>query len=278
MRPKRDFNVGLRNGLLAPKHYLSMRGDALWLYMFLLDRQTRGIDKHGLGKVAGGAPISDGDVAGAFGCSEKTVSRWRRKLQRGGYITTRRTSFGYVYSISKPKKWPGGDRTETAYHGSCANGGVIGQNRPADRTDMASDRTEVSETKKRIKRYQVEAVSPATTSAVSETQMEGEFLKVWDHYLKTFDKEETAHLPAKKIGIATLRELHRLGQPDPATQMECAIDVAHHLVKTQPKKAFFADWFKIFGKWNTFVSLRHQWTEDIPCANLSETIEGEKHD
>jgi hypothetical protein len=148
-RPAGSHNVGLRNGLLQPKHYLAMRGDALWLYSFLLDRQTRRLDKHGLGKVAGGAPVSDGNVAESLGCSEKTVSRWRRKLLRGSYITAKRTPYGYVYAIAKPKKWDKADRTETADHShgrSDTNSVSIDRTETADHSPHKSERnrTEVS--------------------------------------------------------------------------------------------------------------------------------------
>ncbi len=250
MRPERNFNVGLSNGLLEKKHYLAMRGDALWFYSFLLDKQTRRLDKNGLGKVAGGAPISDGDVAAALGCSEKTVSRWRRKLARGGYIAARRTSFGYVYSITKPKKWAGPDRTETADH--CLRDGLmIGQNCPADRTD-------VSETKKRCQR---EAVVAATT--IPENRMEAELSAAWDHYLDVFKKDEIISLPARQAGIAILTRLREkyptISSEQCVGAMTAAIDRAHQIVTTQPKKEYFTRWFTIFGKFDMFCNL---WEEE----------------
>jgi len=109
----------------------------------------------------------------------------------------------------------------------------------------------------------------SSAAAVSESQMEGELLAAWNYYLEAFDKQEILSPSAKQKGTAVLSELHRLGHSSAAcvATMQCVIDVAHHLVKTQPKrKAFFAGWFAIFGKWNTFVSLRQQWTEDITTS------------
>ena len=100
----KTFNVPVSNGLLEPKHYRAM-GDAIWLYLHLLDKQTRGVDKDGNGKVSGGMPIRDSVIAGALGSSRRTVIRWRGVLKRGDYITALRTPFGHVYAITKPKKW-----------------------------------------------------------------------------------------------------------------------------------------------------------------------------
>jgi hypothetical protein len=252
MRPKENFNVGLRNGLLDRKHYQAMRGDALWLYSFLVDRQTRRLDKNGLGKVAGGAPISDGDVAGSFGCSEKTVSRWRRKLARGGYIAVRRTSFGYVYAITKPKKWGEDDRTETADHCSDTNDPMIGQKRVADRTD-------VSETKKRCQEMSVVAAT-----AVPEKQVVDEVNAAWDYYRNVFQNGEEIISPsARRMGIAILAGLREkyptISSEQCADAMTAAIDAARHIAKAQPKKQYFSRWFGIFGNFETFHSL---WEEE----------------
>ena len=255
MRPSKNFPIGLSNAVLEPKHYLAMRGDALWFYSYLLDRQGKHLDKNGLGKVAAGAPILDEDVAGTLGCCDKTVARWRGKLVLGGYITTRRTPYGYVYAITKPKKWK--EKTPERSDSSVLSlPGEIGHICPPDRTHL-------SETKKRYSVVTVEAVEKTATTAVSQDQMESELLKVWGYYLEAFDKEETFSPSAKRTGAAILSRLHKLGQPEPVSQLTAAIYVAHHLVKTQPKKAFFANWFAIFGKWNTFASLREQWTEEM---------------
>jgi hypothetical protein len=114
----KTFDVPVSNGLLEPKHYHAM-GDAIWLYLYLLDRQTRGVDKDGHGKVSGGMPIRDSVVTGSLGSSRRTVIRWREVLERGDYITARRTSFGHVYAITKPKKWKkatASDVTQPAHH------------------------------------------------------------------------------------------------------------------------------------------------------------------
>jgi hypothetical protein len=130
-----------------------------------------------------------------------------------------------------------------------------GNSIPRDARDSSTDKEAVD--------------SSATAPAVSQNQMEGELQAAWNYYLEAFDKQEILSPSAKKVGLAVLSELHRLGHSGATcvTTMQCAVDVAHHLVATQPKrKAFFASWFAIFGKWNTFVSLRQQWTEDVPVS------------
>ena len=102
MRPAKTFNVPVSNGLL--EHCPRMR-DSVWLFIYLLDKQTRGVDKNGHGKVSGGMPIRDSDIAGTLKLSVRTISRMRSRLRRRDYITARRTPFGYVYAIPKPKKW-----------------------------------------------------------------------------------------------------------------------------------------------------------------------------
>ena len=169
---------------------------------------------------------------------------------RGGYITARRTPYGYVYGIERQKKWETTDRTEVSDHSPLTDRTET----PTDRTEMASDRTEVSETKKRCQEMSVAAVASAP-----ENQMEAELNAAWDHYLDAFKKDEIISPSARRIGRVVLT---RLREKYPAILSEqCvdamtgAIDRARHLAKTQPKKAFFSDWFKIFGNFDTFYSL-----------------------
>jgi len=50
-------------------------------------------------------PIRDSDIAGTLRIERRTVIRWRAHLSDAGYITARRTPYGHVYAIQKPKKW-----------------------------------------------------------------------------------------------------------------------------------------------------------------------------
>src|ERR1039457_2404145 len=115
----------------------------------------------------------------------------------------------------------------------------------------------------RSKEVDKEAVSTAT--ADFEKQMEKEISAVWTYYLEAFDKDEVLSPSARRMGLAILSDLHKHNRPNPVSEMSCAVDMARHLVKKQPKKAYFENWFAIFGKWDTFVSLRQQCeSEDVP--------------
>jgi hypothetical protein len=178
MRPEKNFNVGLSNAILEPKHYRAM-GEALWLYTYLLDRQGKGRDKNGLGQVAGSMPIRDSDIASTLGSSEKTISRWRKRLRSHSYITARRTPYGYTYAITKAKKW---------------------QDKPVERSDKsvssltARDRTRTAERSDTNGRNK-EEMSVDTererqeTLPVLDSEMEG---RIWDIYLKEVKPESTS--------------------------------------------------------------------------------------
>lgn len=243
----KTFNVPVSNGLLEPKHYRAM-GDAIWLYLYLLDKQTRRVDKDGHGKVSGGMPIRDSVIAGALGSSRRTVIRWRGVLERGGYITARRTSFGHVYAITKPKKWKEttqGDVTQPAHHSS-NNSDVM------CRFGTGDVQVRV-QTKKTLQDSTVVRKEPATASP-SEME-EKELLSIWNYYLDAFDKDETFTPQRKKQGLERMRELGAAGT---ANWMSAAIDMAKELSE---KKTFFRDWHCIFGKKDTFASLLQQYEE-----------------
>jgi hypothetical protein len=113
------------------------------------------------------------------------------------------------------------------------------------------------------------------TTAVSQGQMEKELSAVWTYYLDAFDKEEILSPSARRMGLAILSGIHKHNRTDPVSEMSCAVDMARHLAKKQPKKAYFENWFAIFGKWDTFVSLRRQYdSEDVPeYAHLPEMVQ-----
>ena len=109
--------VPIASGLI--EHCPRMR-ESVWLFIYIVDKQTKGV-RDGRGQVLGGSPIRDRDIAEALGMSTKTIARWREVLLAEGYITARRTPYGFVYAVSKPKKWqkeieqkcPISDQTQT---------------------------------------------------------------------------------------------------------------------------------------------------------------------
>jgi hypothetical protein len=253
VRPTGNFNVGLTNALLEPKHYRAM-GDALWLYTYLLDRQTRRLDRDGLGQVAGGLPIRDSDISGTIGSSRRTVIRWRGILLGHDYITARRTPYGHVYAIAKPKKWApknGPDVTQPVHLSTRRDV----QDPPTDVTQPVKRCDTTCTNKEEVSRD----VSSSSSAAAFQKQMEVELSAAWDYYLDVFKKEETISPSATRIGMAILTELRKrfptISSEQCARAMESAIDSAHRIWHAQPKKEYFSRWFGIFGKFETFYSL-----------------------
>jgi hypothetical protein len=101
MREK-DFNTGLRGVLFEVKHYERM-GPALWLYGWLVLRQTS--QANGVGLVLGGKPVSYREIEEETGFTRKTLERWMGVLRRGGYIETRTAPGGVIIRIAKAKKF-----------------------------------------------------------------------------------------------------------------------------------------------------------------------------
>lgn len=100
MRGK-DFNTGLRGVLFEESHYARM-GSALWLYGWLVLRQTH--QTGSTGWVLGGAPISYKEIEEETGFNARTLERWMSTLRREGYIETEPAMGGLVVRITKAKK------------------------------------------------------------------------------------------------------------------------------------------------------------------------------
>jgi hypothetical protein len=99
----KDFNTGLRGVLFEARHYLRM-GQAVWLYGWLVLRQTRQVGTMGL--VLGGRPVSYREIEEETGFHPRTLERWMRVLRRAGYIETTPTPAGVIVRITKAKKFP----------------------------------------------------------------------------------------------------------------------------------------------------------------------------
>ncbi len=101
MRGK-DFNTGLRGVLFEARHYERM-GSAVWLYGWLVLRQTH--QTGSTGWVLGGAPISYKEIEEETGFNARTLERWMRALRRHGYIETQPAQMGgVIVRITKAKK------------------------------------------------------------------------------------------------------------------------------------------------------------------------------
>jgi len=101
MRGK-NFNTGLRGVLFEARHYERM-GAALWLYGWLVLRQTHQSGSDGW--VLGGAPVSYREIEEETSFQRKTIERWMRTLRNHGYIETEATRRGVVIRIKKAKKF-----------------------------------------------------------------------------------------------------------------------------------------------------------------------------
>jgi len=102
MRGK-DFNTGLRGVLFESCHYERM-GAAIWLYGWLVLRQTRQQDS--LGWVLGGSPVSYREIEEETGFNCRTLERWMQILRRERYIETETAPGGLIIRITKAKKFP----------------------------------------------------------------------------------------------------------------------------------------------------------------------------
>ena len=98
----KGFYISIKNDLLEPKHCEAM-GEAIWLYMWLIDKVTS-VNENGIGKVNKGHPVTFEMVVVDLGMSESTYRRWTNRLRDAGYLQTLRTPYGLVFTITKAKK------------------------------------------------------------------------------------------------------------------------------------------------------------------------------
>src|SRR5271170_5670572 len=101
MRGK-DYNTGLRGVLFEARHYERM-GAAIWLYGWLVLRQTR--QQESIGWVLGGAAVSYREIEEETGFNPRTLERWMQTLRRHGYVETQAAGDGVSVRITKAKKF-----------------------------------------------------------------------------------------------------------------------------------------------------------------------------
>jgi hypothetical protein len=123
MREK-NFNTGLRGVLFEARHFDRM-GSAIWLYGWLVLRQTH--QTGSLGWVLGGAPVNYREIEEETGFNRRTLERWMQTLRRGGYIETKAVPAGIAIRITKAKKFAHTPRNSAEGVRSTAEGGT--QNR-----------------------------------------------------------------------------------------------------------------------------------------------------
>lgn len=99
----KGFFITINNGLLDPKHREGIN-EAVWLFMWLIDKMTIINHDTGVGEVLGGKPIKFEEVEEDLGISRATYKRWITILKKGRYIATIRTPHGLKISVFKAKK------------------------------------------------------------------------------------------------------------------------------------------------------------------------------
>jgi hypothetical protein len=95
---KQSQPICLWNGLLEDKHRRRI-GPAIWLYLELLDKITRE-DSQGIGWVLGGKPVKAEEFKG----KQWTNREHLKRLRKFGYISTRRTPYGFVIGVTNSLK------------------------------------------------------------------------------------------------------------------------------------------------------------------------------
>jgi hypothetical protein len=106
---KQTYRIPVSNGILE---HCQKIGASIWFFLWCVDKTTKEItDESGnrIGKVLGGKPICDKEVADVLGVSKWTVARWREQLSMLGYIKATRTPNGHALLVAKSKKWAASD-------------------------------------------------------------------------------------------------------------------------------------------------------------------------
>jgi len=102
MRGK-QLNSGIRGGLWDDAH-LERMGAAVWLFGWLVHRQTR--ERFGVGLVLGGSPLTYEIIRQDTGMPIRTLKRWMSRLTRSGYVRiTHSAHKRMVIEIVKAKKF-----------------------------------------------------------------------------------------------------------------------------------------------------------------------------
>lgn len=99
----KGFYIEIKNDLLDPKHVNAI-AEAIWLFLWFLDKMTIINHETGEGKVLGGKPIKFDEVEKELGVSRRTYERWVEILRAGEYIETIRTPYGLSITVKKAKK------------------------------------------------------------------------------------------------------------------------------------------------------------------------------
>lgn len=112
---KEHFWIGVKGGLLDRKH-LDAMGEAVWLFLYFVLRQT-GINDAGEGVVLYGNPLSRKSIAkDTGGWPERRIKDWTARLIRAGYIRAVRSgNDGMIFFVRKAKSKSKNPKPSTLY-------------------------------------------------------------------------------------------------------------------------------------------------------------------
>lgn len=137
----KGFYIEITNNLLESKHYKNM-GEAIWLYMWFLDRMTS-VSESGIGKVLNGSVITHAIVTQDLPMSRSTYTRYVSRLKQSGYIKVSQTQTGLIVSITKAKKTFGRSVKNDAPKINRSGASNMTQQMRQNRTSDASNMTRV---------------------------------------------------------------------------------------------------------------------------------------
>jgi hypothetical protein len=99
----KHLNSGIRGGLWEVQH-LERMGHAVWLFGWLVHRQTR--EREGVGLVLGGSPLTYQMISQDTGMAVRTLKRWMARLIHSGYVqVTHGAQKRMIIHIAKAKKF-----------------------------------------------------------------------------------------------------------------------------------------------------------------------------
>lgn len=185
----KGFYISVSNGLIEDKHRVAM-GEAIWLYMLLLDKITS-VTEAGVGKVLGGKPLRYEDILEFYPLlPRRTYVRYVVILRTAGYIDTIRTPRGVVFKVLKAKKIFNGDAPKTAQrkHDDVSN---MAQQKTSDAPNMAIDAPKTAQaedapkTAQAIKTRQSRQDKDKTSNNV---EVQKNIRLVYELYLEKFEK------------------------------------------------------------------------------------------
>ncbi|MGH9686038.1 MAG: hypothetical protein ACRD5K_02975 [Candidatus Acidiferrales bacterium] len=189
MRGK-DFNTGLRGVLFEARHYERM-GSAVWLYAWLVLRQTHQTGTTGW--VLGGAPISYKEIEEETGFNIRTLERWMSALRRHGYVKTEPAMGGVIVRITKAKKHAAARNSATLGKAEtlrrAANAlrklaGGVRESAERDTQNCVADRREVAEN--------TPVPSPISSSSIEESLEEHPDINPYQRQASDLPVQETA--------------------------------------------------------------------------------------